>query len=92
MKEHSGVMEIHGVMLVKALSHPLPVVRVRGLCCTVLYCLLDFNAACSHMPIFLTLLQKDLPLIQLTVLKVNIPFPCSTLGLLTKMKYRGYLI
>lgn len=70
MREHTGVMELHAVMLSKALVHPLPVVRARGVCCSVLYCLLDLTTARNHIPIFLELLRDDLPAIQLTVIKV----------------------
>eukprot|EP00026_Physarum_polycephalum_P000606 Phypoly_transcript_00607.p1 GENE.Phypoly_transcript_00607~~Phypoly_transcript_00607.p1 ORF type:complete len:1416 (+),score=260.93 Phypoly_transcript_00607:45-4250(+) len=69
MNTHAGVMEMHAVMLSKALHHPLAVIRARGVCCTVLYCLLDYDAARSHIPIFLQLLCDDLPAIQLSVIK-----------------------
>jgi hypothetical protein len=90
MKEHTGVMEMHAVMLSKALQHPLPIVRARGVCCSILYCLLDYTAARSHVPVFLELLRDDLPAIQLTVIKVCIFFSYLPFFLLLFLSFLSF--
>lgn len=65
-----GIAGLYGALIQGSLQHTLPVVRVRGLCSLILFSLLDYNTAASHIPLFFHILRNDLPHVQLVALKV----------------------